>query len=76
MKTTYGMAKGKGLASHEPATKGQCGRKNNYGQRKSISILLKLFDAVRNTFGFNEHLRTICITDWTPAEAARLAKKY
>jgi L-alanine-DL-glutamate epimerase-like enolase superfamily enzyme len=32
MKTTYGMAKGKGLA-YEPATKG-CGRKNSCGPPK------------------------------------------
>lgn len=39
MKTTYGMAKGKGQA-YEPATKGQY-RKNSYGPPKSISISLR-----------------------------------
>lgn len=62
MKTTYGMAKGKGLA-YEPATKAS-GRKNNCGQRKSISILRQscLTPCVIRSVLMNIFC-TICITD-------------
>lgn len=62
MKTTYGMAKGKGLA-YEPATKAS-GRKNNCGQRKSISILRQscLTPCVIRS-GLMNIFCTICITD-------------
>lgn len=62
MKTTYGMAKGKGLA-YEPATKAS-GRKNNCGQQKSISILRQscLTPCVIRSVLMNIFC-TICITD-------------
>ncbi len=55
MKTTYGMSKGKGLA-YEPATKGQWPEEQLWSTEKYLDFMPKLFDAVRNKFGFNEHL--------------------
>ncbi len=53
MKTTYGMAR-QGLA-YEPATRPVAGRIDMVNGKVS-RFTRKLFDAVRNTFGFNEHL--------------------
>ncbi|SQD03885.1 starvation sensing protein RspA [Escherichia coli] len=51
MKTTYGMSKGKGLA-YEPATKGQWPEEQLWSTEKYLDFMPKLFDAVRNKFGF------------------------
>ncbi|VEA06932.1 starvation sensing protein RspA [Salmonella enterica subsp. enterica serovar Sanjuan] len=73
MKTTYGMAKGKGLA-YEPATKGQWPEEQLWSTEKYLDFTPKLFDAVRNTFGFNEHLLHDMHHRLTPIEAARFGK--
>ncbi len=55
MQTTYGLAKGKGLA-YEPATKGLWPEEQLWSSEKYLDFTPKLFEAVRNKFGFNEHL--------------------
>ena len=73
MKTTYGMAKGKGQA-YEPATKGQWPEEQLWSTEKYLDFTPKLFEAVRNTFGFNEHLLHDMHHRLTPIEAARFGK--
>ena len=73
MKTTYGMSKGKGLA-YEPATKGQWPEEQLWSTEKYLDFMPKLFDAVRNKFGFNEHLLHDMHHRLTPIEAARFGK--
>lgn len=71
--TTYGMSKGKGLA-YEPATKGQWPEEQLWSTEKYLDFMPKLFDAVRNKFGFNEHLLHDMHHRLTPIEAARFGK--
>lgn len=73
MKTTYGMSKGKGLA-YEPATKGQWPEEQLWSTEKYLDFMPKLFDAVRNKFGFDEHLLHDMHHRLTPIEAARFGK--
>lgn len=73
MKTTYGMAKGKGQA-YEPATKGEWPEEQLWSTEKYLDFTPKLFDAVRNKFGFNEHLLHDMHHRLTPIEAARFGK--
>ena len=73
MKTTYGMSKGKGLA-YEPATKGQWPEEQLWSTEKYLDFMPKLFDAVRNKFGFNEHLLHDMHHRLTPIEAAHFGK--
>ncbi|MHA2898211.1 D-mannonate dehydratase ManD [Enterobacter sp. H2G27] len=73
MKTTYGMAKGKGLA-YEPATKGDWPEEQLWSTEKYLDFTPKLFDAVRSKFGFNEHLLHDMHHRLTPIEAARFGK--
>lgn len=73
MKTTYGMAKGKGLA-YEPATKGAWPEEQLWSTEKYLDFTPKLFDAVRSQFGFNEHLLHDMHHRLTPIEAARFGK--
>jgi mannonate dehydratase len=73
MKTTYGMSKGKGLA-YEPATKGQWPEEQLWSTEKYLDFTPKLFEAVRDKFGFNEHLLHDMHHRLTPIEAAVLAK--
>ena len=72
MKTTYGMAKGKGLA-YEPATKG-APEEQLWSTEKYLDFTPKLFDAVRSQFGFSEHLLHDMHHRLTPIEAARFGK--
>ena len=73
MKTTYGMSKGKGLA-YEPATKGQWPEEQLWSTEKYLDFTPKLFAAVRDKFGFNEHLLHDMHHRLTPIEAARFGK--
>ncbi|AJC67147.1 MULTISPECIES: D-mannonate dehydratase ManD [Dickeya] len=73
MKTTYGMAKGKGLA-YEPATKGNWPEEQVWSTEKYLDFTPSLFEAVRNKFGFNEHLLHDMHHRLTPIEAARFGK--
>lgn len=73
MKTTYGMSKGKGLA-YEPATKGQWPEEQLWSTEKYLDFTPKLFEAVRDKFGFNEHLLHDMHHRLTPIEAARFGK--
>ncbi len=67
------MSKGKGLA-YEPATKGQWPEEQLWSTEKYLDFMPKLFDAVRNKFGFNEHLLHDMHHRLTPIEAARFGK--
>lgn len=73
MQTTYGLAKGKGLA-YEPATKGLWPEEQLWSSEKYLDFTPKLFEAVRNKFGFNEHLLHDMHHRLTPIEAARFGK--
>ncbi len=73
MKTTYGMAKGKGEA-YEPATKGARPEEQLWSTEKSLDFTPKLFAAIRDKFGFNEHLLHDMHHRLTPIEAARFGK--
>lgn len=73
MQTTYGLAKGKGLV-YEPATKGQWPEEQLWSSEKYLDFTPKLFEAVRNKFGFNEHLLHDMHHRLTPIEAARFGK--
>lgn len=73
MKTTYGMAKGKGLA-YEPATKGNWPEEQLWSTEKYLDFAPKLFEAVRDKYGFNEHLLHDMHHRLTPIEAARFGK--
>ena len=73
MKTTYGMAKGKGLA-YEPATKGDWPEEQLWSTEKYLDFTPKLFEAVRNKFGFHEHLLHDMHHRLTPIEASRFGK--
>ncbi|MFS7196065.1 D-mannonate dehydratase ManD [Rahnella inusitata] len=73
MKTTYGMSKGKGLA-YEPATKGNWPEEQLWSTEKYLDFTPKLFEAVRNKFGFDEHLLHDMHHRLTPIEAARFGK--
>lgn len=64
---------GKGLA-YEPATKGQWPEEQLWSTEKYLDFMPKLFDAVRNKFGFNEHLLHDMHHRLTPIEAARFGK--
>ena len=73
MQTTYGLAKGKGLA-YEPATKGLWPEEQLWSSEKYLDFTPKLFEAVRNKFGFNEHLLHDMHHRLTPIEAARFGR--
>ena len=72
VQSVYGVSSHKG-AAYEPATKGwpaeQC-----WSSEKYLNFVPKLFDAVRNRFGFDEHLLHDVHHRLTPIEAARLGK--
>ena len=73
MKTTYGQSKGKNLA-YEPATRGNYPEEQFWATDKYLDFTPKLFEAVRNKFGFNEHLLHDMHHRLTPIEAARFGK--
>ena len=73
MKTTYGMAKGKGQA-YEPATKGHWPEEQFWSTEKYLDFTPKLFAAIRDKFGFDEHLLHDMHHRLTPIEAARFGK--
>ncbi|WP_343529869.1 D-mannonate dehydratase ManD [Yokenella regensburgei] len=73
MKTTYGMAKGKGLA-YEPATKGLWPEEQLWSSEKYLDFTPSLLARVREKFGFNEHLLHDMHHRLTPIEAARFGK--
>ncbi|MEX6209588.1 D-mannonate dehydratase ManD [Providencia huaxiensis] len=73
MATTYGQSKGKNLA-YEPATKGHHPEEQFWSTEKYLDFMPKLFEAVRDKYGFNEHLLHDMHHRLTPIEAARFGK--
>lgn len=73
MKTTYGITKGSDKA-YEPATKGMRPDEQLWNTEKYLDFMPKLFDAVRNKFGFDEHILHDMHHRFTPIEAARFGK--
>ncbi|MBN2612997.1 MAG: D-galactonate dehydratase family protein [Bacteroidales bacterium] len=68
---TYGVAsKGK---KYEPATRG-LPQESVWSTSKYLNFIPKLFEAVRNKFGFDIHLLHDCHHRLTPVEAARFGK--
>ena len=72
MKTTYGMAKGKGQA-YEPATK-NWPEEQVWSTEKYLDYVPRLFAAVRDKFGFEPHVLHDVHHRLTPIEAGRLGK--
>lgn len=70
MKSVYGVSKG---GAYEPATKGWP-EEQSWSTEKYLDHVPKLFDAVREKFGFDVHLLHDVHHRLTPIEAARLGK--
>ncbi|SAK44711.1 mandelate racemase/muconate lactonizing protein [Caballeronia hypogeia] len=71
MRSVYGVAKGNGM--YEPATKGAV-EEQSWSSEKYLDFVPKLFEAVREKFGFDTHLLHDVHHRLTPIEAARLGK--
>ena len=71
MRSVYGVSKGKGM--YEPATKGAV-EEQSWSSEKYLDFVPKLFEAVREKFGFESHLLHDVHHRLTPIEAARLGK--
>ena len=71
MKSVYGVTKGNG--AYEPATKGWP-EEQIWETEKYLNFVPKLFDAVREKFGFDVHMLHDVHHRLTPIEAARLGK--
>lgn len=70
MKSVYGVSKG---GAYEPATKGWP-EEQSWSTEKYLDFVPKLFEAVREKFGFDIHLLHDVHHRLTPIEAARLGK--
>ncbi len=70
MKSVYGVSKG---GAYEPATKGWP-EEQSWSTEKYLDFVPKLFDAIRNKFGFDTHLLHDAHHRLTPIEAGRLGK--
>jgi mannonate dehydratase len=68
----YGVARGKMF--YEPAVKGAAPEEQIWSTEKYLEFAPKLFDAVRDKFGFDFHLLHDVHHRLTPIEAARLGK--
>lgn len=73
MEGSYGIAHRPGEA-YEPAIKGQRPEEQLWSNEKYLDFAPKIFDAIRNKFGFNEHLLHDVHHRLSPIEAARLGK--
>src|SRR5471032_2173162 len=71
MRSVYGVSKGTGM--YEPATKGAV-EEQTWSSEKYLDFVPKLFEAVRDKFGFDTHLLHDVHHRLTPIEAARLGK--
>jgi mannonate dehydratase len=71
MRSVYGVSKGGG--TYEPATKGRVDEQF-WSTEKYLDFVPKLFEAVRDKFGFDHHLLHDAHHRLTPIEAARLGK--
>jgi mannonate dehydratase len=71
MKSVYGVTKGGG--AYEPATKGWP-EEQSWSSEKYLDFIPRLFEAVRDRFGFDTHLLHDVHHRLTPIEAARLGK--
>ncbi|MGO4726404.1 MULTISPECIES: D-mannonate dehydratase ManD [unclassified Inquilinus] len=71
MDSVYGVSKGGD--SYEPATKGWP-EEQSWSTEKYLNYVPKLFEAVREKFGFDTHLLHDVHHRLTPIEAARLGK--
>lgn len=70
---SYGVTKKAGEA-YEPAIRGHYPDEQVWSTEKYLDFAPKIFDAVRNKFGFNEHILHDMHHRLTPIEAARLGK--
>ncbi len=70
---SYGVSKDKS-STYEPATKGAIPEEENWSTEKYLSYAPKIFDAIRNKFGFDDHLLHDAHHRLTPLEAAQLGK--
>lgn len=70
VQSVYGVSKG---GAYEPATKGWP-QEQSWSTEKYLDFVPKLFDAVRQKFGFDTHLLHDVHHRLTPIEAARLGK--
>lgn len=70
VKSVYGVSKG---GAYEPATKGWP-EEQSWSTEKYLDFVPKLFEAVREKFGFDTHLLHDVHHRLTPIEAARLGK--
>lgn len=68
----YGVARGK--LFYEPAVKGAVPEEQLWSTEKYLDFAPKLFEAVRERYGFGFHLLHDCHHRLTPIEAARLGK--
>ncbi|CAG9297809.1 D-mannonate dehydratase ManD [Celerinatantimonas diazotrophica] len=73
MEGSYGIAHQPGEA-YEPAIKGQRPDEQLWSNEKYLDFAPKIFDAIRNKFGFNEHLLHDVHHRLSPIEAARLGQ--
>jgi mannonate dehydratase len=71
MRSVYGVSKGSGM--YEPATKGAV-EEQSWSTEKYLDFVPKLFEAVRDKFGFDSHMLHDVHHRLTPIEAARLGK--
>ncbi|MCY0389578.1 D-galactonate dehydratase family protein [Robbsia sp. Bb-Pol-6] len=71
MRSVYGVSKGTGM--YEPATKGAV-EEQIWSTEKYLDFVPRLFEAVRERFGFGTHLLHDVHHRLTPIEAARLGK--
>ncbi len=70
--SVYGVARGKMF--YEPAVKGAVPEEQLWSTEKYLDFAPKLFEAVRERYGFGFHLLHDCHHRLTPIEAARLGK--
>ncbi len=70
--SVYGVARGK--LFYEPAVKGAVPEEQLWSTEKYLDFAPKLFEAVRERYGFGFHLLHDCHHRLTPIEAARLGK--
>lgn len=70
---SYGISKHKGEA-YEPAAKGIKPSVESWSSEKYLNFAPKMFDAIRNEFGFDDHILHDVHHRLTPIEAGRLGK--
>ncbi|SHF92008.1 mannonate dehydratase [Marinomonas polaris DSM 16579] len=70
---SYGISKNQGEA-YEPAAKGIRPNVESWSSEKYLNFAPKMFDAIRNKFGFDDHVLHDVHHRLTPIEAGRLGK--